>query len=234
MAAYENSWNSYNTKMRTWKEIYQKEIDISDGPKIFFKQKIKEKQPLIKEIIKLSNYNGRILEAGCGTGVISTHLSSLNYDVTAIDIDKDMLDLAKQFTKFTKSSPKFKRQNLFNLKYPKDFFDIVFSHGILEHFSDKTIINIVNNELKISKKVLISIPSDYYKEKDKIYGDERFMSVKKWESILNKTQGKILRKIGYYFQSKFTFTLNKLIPKVMIYHAPYITFILGKKTKRIS
>ncbi len=217
--------------MKNWKEIYEKEIEKEGGHERFINLKIKEKKPTINEIIRLSRNNKRILEAGCGTGVISIYLSNLNLNVTSIDVDDEMLDISKKFIKFTKNPPKFEKKNLFNLDYKKDNFDITFSHGVLEHFSDEDIITIVNNELKISKNVLISIPSDYYKEKDRMYGNERFMSVRKWESVLSKTNGRVVKKFGYYFQNKFTLILNFMMPKIMINHAPYICFILEKSRK---
>ena len=64
-----------------------------------------------------------------------------------------------------------------------------------------------------------------------MYGDERFMSPKKWEYILSKCDGVIIKKFGYYFQNKFLKLVNKIDSSLFINQAPYIAFIL-KKTKR--
>ncbi len=56
----------------------------------------------------------------------------------------------------------------------------------MEHFSDKEIILIVEKHLEVAQYVVISVPSNFFMKKEKIHGDERFLSQKKWRSLLLK------------------------------------------------
>src|SRR3989344_3091527 len=217
--------------MSKWSEIYAKEIEKAGGEKAFFNLKVKEKRPLIREVIRHATENRRVLEAGCGTGIVSSYLAGLNLDVTAIDADEDMLKLAKMFCKFVKTHPSFRSQDLSDLDYPRDYFDVTFSHGVLEHFKDSDIVTIINRELAISRFVLASIPSDYYAEEDRMFGDERFMSAYKWRVLIAQTQGRIIREIGFYPQNSLYALVNKVAPARMIHHAPYIAFVISTPRK---
>ncbi|GAE08518.1 ubiquinone/menaquinone biosynthesis methyltransferase UbiE [Paenibacillus sp. JCM 10914] len=48
----------------------------------------------------LKNYpiqsNSRILEVGCGTGRTSCHLAGLGYEVTAVDLNENMIKKARK------------------------------------------------------------------------------------------------------------------------------------------
>ena len=43
--------------------------------------------------------NKKIIECGCGTGKISTYCQNKGYSVTAVDIDDEILHLAKNIVK---------------------------------------------------------------------------------------------------------------------------------------
>lgn len=209
-----------------WQSLYQKEIKDSGGIKLFFEKKIKEKKPLLERIIKIMPAGGRILEAGCGTAVLSIYLSNLNFQVTSLDNDENMLQLARTIADMFPKKPEFIKKDLFNLDYPDNWFDLSFSHGVLEHFTENDLIKIINNQLKIAKILIFSVPTNYFKQTDKIYGDEHLLKIKEWEKIIGKTNGKIIEKFGYYFQNKI---------KALLYHLfkictpPYIGFVISKK-----
>lgn len=217
--------------MTKWSEYYKKEIEKAGGPKEFVIFKAKEKRELINEILKHTRRGGIILEAGCGTGAISSYISSLGYGVIAIDHDKQMIKLARQLSKSFNSKVNFAIKNIKDIKYPKNYFDVVFSHGVLEHFSDKEIINLINIELNSSKTVILSVPSNYFTEEQKIYGDERFLGIGDWEKILQRTNGLLIDKFGYYFQNSFYRFANQIFKNVFIHKAPYIGFVIKSRTK---
>jgi 2-polyprenyl-3-methyl-5-hydroxy-6-metoxy-1,4-benzoquinol methylase len=49
----------------------------------------------LKFIDNFNKYKGKILDAGCASGELSIALSKNGYDVTGIDIDKEMIEIAE-------------------------------------------------------------------------------------------------------------------------------------------
>ena len=86
---------------------------------------------------KLDNeipYHSKILEAGCGTAQLSIALSRFNRKVHSIDISKGSLIEGKKFIdKNYIKNVQLYRMNIFNLFFPKNYFNIIISNGVLHH-----------------------------------------------------------------------------------------------------
>ena len=87
----------------------------------------------------------------------------------------------------------FKKADAFNLPFDDDSFDVCFSQGFLEHFSDDDIRKLLREQLRVSRKVLFSVPSFWYPRQD--FGDERLMKKEDWLRILSEFK---LEKASYY------------------------------------
>ena len=130
-----------NKMKKTWYEIYINEINEKGSISNYVDDKIKTKKNLIN-LIKKYSPNKKIIEAGSGTGVLSIYLASIGFSSVAIDIDKDILNLSKKIAKEygAKNMPKFMIDSILKLNYKNKEFDVSFSNGVLEHFSDEDII----------------------------------------------------------------------------------------------
>jgi len=210
-------------------EYYQKEIERYGGREEYVFAKAKEKQPLIKRIIKYA-HQGRILEAGSGSSANSIYLTSKGYDVTAIDNDQKMISLAKDLSKLFKIRPKFIKKKIESLDGK---YSVVFSHGVLEHFKDSKIANLIKKELELGDYVIFSVPSNFFRKDQAINGDERFMSVKKWRDLISKSDADIVEEFSYFYDPdnlklrflKFIFILTGgILPG----KKPYIGFVIRK------
>ena len=173
--------------MSKWSKIYEGQLSRAESLDAFIKKKVSYKRKLIGIIKQYSKKHKTILEAGCGSGITSIYLNSLGYKVTGIDADPDMIRLAKSIAKKRKCSVRFQRDNIKTLRHTKDHFDIIFSNGVMEHFTNAEIVAIVNRHLLAADYVVISIPSDYFTKKQQIFGNERFLSAERWQKILSKT-----------------------------------------------
>lgn len=211
-----------------WYEVYLKDISKKGNLENYVDDKIRNKKVLIDLIKKYSKGN-KIIESGSGTGVLSTYMSSLGYDVTGIDIDKDILNLSKKIAKNynSKNKPIFKRKSIFELDYKKDHFDVSFSNGVLEHFKDEQIIDTLRQQMKIAKIVIFGIPTNYFNQEEAMYGDERYKSNKFWRNLINISGGIILEEKSMHYMSRMKRILNY---KKYFRPYPYRLFVIKSKS----
>lgn len=212
---------------KTWYEIYIDEINEKGSISNYVNDKIKTKKNLI-DLIKKYSPNKKIIEAGSGTGILSTYLASLGFDSVAIDIDKDILNLSKKIAKEygAKNKPKFMIDSILKLNYKNKEFDVSFSNGVLEHFSDKEIIKTIKKQLKIANTVIVGIPTKYFDDDEAMYGDERFLKLKFWREIISQAGGKIIEEKSCHFLTKPKILLNF---KKYFRPFPYRIFVIQEK-----
>ena len=212
---------------KTWYEIYVDEINEKGSIINYVNDKIKTKKNLI-DLIKKYSPNNKIIEAGSGTGILSTYLASIGFDSLAIDIDKDILNLSKKIAKKygAKNKPAFKIDSILSLEYKKNEFDVSFSNGVLEHFSDKEIIQTLKKQMKIAKIVIVGIPTKYFDDDEAMYGDERFLKIKYWREIIVKAGGEIIEEKSCHYLTKPKIILNF---KKYFRPYPYRLFLIRKK-----
>ena len=213
--------------MKEWYDLYLEEIKLKKDLKHYVDYKIKNKKKLIKLIKKYAK-NKKILEAGSGTGIISTYMASIGFDVTELDIDDKILGLAKDISKnyIKKGRPKFIKKDLFKMNFKKNEFDVIFSNGVLEHFSDEEIKKILSLELEQAKYVIVGIPTRFFTEKEAMHGDERYLKIKYWIKLFKEVNADILEESSYHYMTLKEKLLN--IDKLFKIK-PFWIFILKKK-----
>lgn len=195
-----------------WYEVYLKDISKKDNIDNYITDKIKYKKPLINLIKKYAK-NKKIIEAGSGTGVVSTYMASLGYDTVGIDIDLKMIDLANQIAnKYnSQNKPLFEQKSIFEMDYSKNKYDVSFSNGVLEHFKDEEIIDTLKQQLDVSNTVIFGIPTKYFNQEEAMYGDERYMDFKIWRNYIKQAGGIILEEKSMHYMSfwKSLFNIKK-------------------------
>jgi len=151
--------------MSVWSDFYKSRV--GNGYSNYCKDRYK---PFIDSII--SNIGKNVREEGCGIATISKIIMQrVNIQMQMFDIDPDQVELSKENTNS-------------NTPYVGDIFsnhgktDLIFSHGVLEHFSDNNIRNILNRQKQEANIVIHYVPTDKYKTPS--FGDERLMSVDTW------------------------------------------------------
>ncbi|WP_424355695.1 class I SAM-dependent methyltransferase [Methanobacterium sp. MBAC-LM] len=75
--------------------------------------------------------DAKILDAGCGTGKLASFWTNEGYDVIGIDLSDKALEITGK-----KGVKTCKADILEGLSFEDDYFDLVYSDGLLEHFED--------------------------------------------------------------------------------------------------
>ncbi len=164
--------------MKSWEEYYSTDLNLHE-----YLRNLSGHSTLFEEIIHESP--SKLLEIGVGTGSMSIFLSHLGFRVIGADNNKKVINEASKLSEKLNGHVEFVKADAYNLvdKFGTDYFDIIFSQGFFEHFDDKEIKKLINEQLKVGKVVFISVPSNFYPKKD--LGNERLLSVDEWKKILN-------------------------------------------------
>jgi trans-aconitate methyltransferase len=172
--------------MSQWSAFYKDRMNTS------YENYLRERYaPFINEIVKRPYKI--IAEYGCGPGFITKIIQNdyprQNVTYYLHDNDADILRLA-QHNLYDKSNV----GNIF-IKYnditktpmllPRKV-DIIHSHGVLEHFDNESIANIIALQRNNAKTLIHYVPSNKYTTPS--FGDERLMSPSEWQDICNPTK----------------------------------------------
>ena len=76
----------------------------------------------------------RVLDAGCGTGRHTYYAAKFGAEVTSVDLS-DAIDVARENTRDT-GRVQTVQADLYNLPFPEEHFDFIYSIGVLHHLPD--------------------------------------------------------------------------------------------------
>lgn len=77
-----------------------------------------------------------ILEVGCGRGSLSSYFADNGHNCSLLDISNKAIEIAKSVFQRNNHPGSFYLGDAENLEFKNDTFNIVFSIGLLEHFTD--------------------------------------------------------------------------------------------------
>ena len=160
---------------RTWSDMYGRDMS---------QEEIEENIDNHKEFLNIvmSGNPSKLVEVGAGSGVMAAYFSERVDEVVSVDNDKEVLEYAEKNCKRLSGAAKFKEEDAFNMSFDDNSFDVAFSQGFFEHFSDDDIRRLLKEQLRVAKAVVFSVPTAYYRNRD--FGNERLLSVGKWRDIL--------------------------------------------------
>ena len=217
-----------------WNKLYDNYIkdEFKDWEQ-YFKIKMKLKKPFLNLVLKYSKSGKPVLECGAGTGKFSAYLASLGIDAYAMDLEHAMVEQAKDLSnKVSPNNPvKVIQGDIRKIPYKDKFFSVTHSSGVFEHYSDLEIVEIINEQLRVSEVCVFSVPTPYFEKK--MLGNERFMMRKEWEKIISKSKAKIIKETGYHYKT-FGKRMADIIknPKWIFKPIALYTFVLMEKGEK--
>lgn len=87
---------------------------------------------IVKEMEKWIEGHAKILDIGCGAGLLSNALAERGYDVTGIDISKPSLEIAKRYNT-AQNKVLYLCGNAYELPFVEGTFNVVCATDLLEH-----------------------------------------------------------------------------------------------------
>jgi len=149
--------------MSRWSDFYQSRINST------YQDYFEKKYAPILEIVGSCN---SVREEGIGIGSISKYLIKRNISVSGFDLCPDMLRLCQL------NNPALKLRIGDIFAQCEDKVDMVVTHGVLEHFSDEAINQILYRYKTDNQKSVHYVPLDGYKIPS--FGDERLLPYQHW------------------------------------------------------
>ncbi|MCH7551972.1 class I SAM-dependent methyltransferase [Patescibacteria group bacterium] len=136
--------------------------------------------PIFLKDIQKSLQSGKVLDLGCGQGRHTIFFAQNGFDAYGIDYLERPIEEAKELAKEKGlSSTHFLKMDIFQLDFPKNFFDIMLDWSILDHISpqdwDMYLKNILDS-LKIGGFLILtefSANDERVKEKEKNFAMDR-------------------------------------------------------------
>jgi len=160
-----------------WEEFYQ------PFHKKDYKQHIEAWKGFCHRVAKFAPKRGKILEIGSGTGMMSIYLSKMGFYAIGLDNNSEMVRRAKNLVLEVGGKARFACHDLFNLDLKVvGSYRVVFSQGLLEHFTDAQIRKALEIQFKIAPIVIFSVPLDKFGHQSK--GDERLLSDSFWRRMI--------------------------------------------------
>jgi len=131
--------------------------------KEFFATGEREISQLMESAARLGmpKVKGRALDFGCGVGRLTQALATYFEECVGVDISASMVDRAKELC--DKANCRFVLNDLPNLPFPDQYFDLIYTSIVLQHVPKKTLIRIYITELVRTLKggglLVMQIPS---------------------------------------------------------------------------
>ena len=119
-----------------WKNVYRGKVKFaSKNNSDVIPWEIKTVDPNLKQFLDSIDLNtGKLLELGSGSGYDSVYLANHGFDVTAIDVSEDVIELSKKI--HVNSKVNFIAVDFFQDSTDKKF-DVIYDRGFLHNYKNR-------------------------------------------------------------------------------------------------
>ncbi len=195
-----------------WDEIYSENSKLED-------QDGMTKDRVMNAVNFIPLESKKILDIGAGLGFVEELINNEGKNVYA----NDFSELSVNFLKM-KFKGNFRKQSIYRLKYPSNFFDVVLVLEVLEHIPPSKlfkVLNTINKLLKNSGIIIVSVPMNegLEKMKDNPSGHVRMYTEELIQAELEIAGFKVLEhKTLFAFNNLYK--LKTIIARIFNTHKP--------------
>ena len=102
--------------------------------------------------------DGKILDVGCGNGVISRHLGRLGFNVLGVDVSEKTIEMARAIEPMPNVT--FLKKSAEELVASGEKYDAVICSEVLEHLTDPgTLLKVLYATLAENGKLIVTVPN---------------------------------------------------------------------------
>jgi SAM-dependent methyltransferase len=212
----------------SWPEYYKERFPTKEAIADYLAIKRKTRDALFLAIKKhIGPPYKKLLEAGCGTSSASIILNQDGYTNTALDQDQEMLAIGKRLNQIMGTNVEYRTGDIFDLEFEDDEFDGIFSHGVIEHFNEDEVVQIVNEGIRVACKYILSFPTILNRSSE-LRGDENPWTYFHWKRTLEQSDGKIERVYSMYSKRPIREAINVAFNRRLTWTAPNLVFVISK------
>jgi 2-polyprenyl-3-methyl-5-hydroxy-6-metoxy-1,4-benzoquinol methylase len=207
--------------MQSWSEYESGETLFKNAVRLRY---------LIWIIERYTPKNSEILEVGCGSGYTSILLADAGYNVTAIDIDDQLIKRLEGKGKYWIDLQKLQVQkaDMLSLPWQERRFSLAFHQGVLEHCPDEVIIKALKEQARVSDLVIFDVPNIRYQSQP--FGDERLLAPAHWRSLIQQANLRLINELGRDFNHWLYFLPYALFSQKAIDKTPWFSRWFGVST----
>ncbi len=101
----------------------------------------------------------RVLSIGCNLGLFDALLLAHGYQVTSIDTDPEVIEMAKALSRRLGFGLNFEQADAFDLKHYHDRFDVAYSAGLVEHWHGRETVRLLKEHARCAPVVQVEVPT---------------------------------------------------------------------------
>ena len=137
---------------------------------------------------------GKVLDVGCGNGIISIQLGKLGFNVTGIDVSEKTIETARSHNPF--SNVHFRVQSAEELVASGEQFDAIVCSEVLEHLHHPgALLKTLHQSLKPDGILIVTVPNGFGPRE--AFVTKPVLSMRKSNGFLWKAISTLKRIMGY-------------------------------------
>lgn len=198
-----------------WNEYIRRGLERAGGPVPFALQQWEFLLPVMNCVRRMTPRGGRILEVGCGSAILPSLLAHFGYQVTAVDNDPRIVELAREMAGFFRSPLTVTSGDAHDLRPFYDRFDAAYSLGVVEHFDPPVTTHLIAEQSRCAPVVVTAVPSKHTRYSGPVT-DERLYSRRAFVKLVKQANLEVTESFVYGMLPTWTaIQLSRLAPKAV-------------------